>query len=297
MRGRATPSPQLDEAADYIARSLAQAGVGPTPSGARRVETPCGPAGETAANVVGVLEGLSEGAVLVTAHYDHIGEADSGDDRIYNGANDNASGVAAMLEIADALGHAPTKPLRDIVFVAFCGEEHGMRGSREFVEAPPVPLRGVVAVLNLEMLGHPDPSDPRRAWVTGHAYSSLPSWLERAGASEEVTFVAGFQIGTEEGRAFDRSDNYPFAQAGMVAHTIAAGPIDEHYHAPSDEPSGVDAAAMVPIVRALARATFELANADEVPQWSTEAPDDFTRRASRSSDPSPRPRASIVSGR
>jgi len=275
MRGRPTPSPELDEAARYIADTLDAAGVDPGPGGTRRLEVACGPAGETAADVLGVLPGDRPGTVLVTAHYDHVGEAPAGDDRVFNGANDNASGVAAMLEIADALAKAPTGR-RSIAFVAFCGEEHGFRGSKGFVEQPPLPLDTVVAVLNLEMLGHPDPADPRRAWVTGYGYSSLPTWLDRAGAAETVSFVDGKAIGPVEGDAFDRSDNYPFALRGVVAHTIAAGPLDETYHAVTDEPDRIDTTAMVPIVRALARATLELATDDTQPQWSAEAPSRFT---------------------
>ena len=212
---------------------------------------------------------------MVSAHYDHVGEAPSGDDRVFNGANDNASGVAAMLEIADALAQVSTSARRSIVFVAFCGEEHGFRGSTGFVETPPVPLESVVAVLNLEMLGHPDPADPRRAWVTGHAYSSLARWLDRAAQAEQVSFVSGKAIGPVEAEAFDRSDNYPFALRGVVAHTIAAGPLDETYHAVSDESDRVDTDAMVPLVRALARATLELATDEARPQWSAEAPSRF----------------------
>lgn len=285
MRGRPTPSPELDEAARHISDTLARAGVDPGPSGARRLEVPCGPSGETAANVVGVLPGSRAGTVLVTAHYDHVGEASAGDDRVFNGANDNASGVAAMLEIADALAHAPSTARRSIAFVAFCGEEHGFRGSRSFVEDPPFPLESVVSVLNLEMLGHPDPGDARRAWVTGYAYSSLPTWLDRAAAAEDVSFVPGAAIGPVEGNAFDRSDNYPFALRGVVAHTIAVGPLDETYHAVTDEADRIDTDAMVPLVRALGRAALELATDETHPRWTEQAPPYVTRPASRTSAP------------
>lgn len=285
MKGRPTPSPELDEAATYLATSMAKVGVAPSSDGRRRVAVDCGAMGEPAFNVLGVVRGRTPEFVLVTAHYDHVGQAHSGDDRVFNGANDNASGVGAMLEIADVLAHVPEQPRRSVAFVGFCGEERGLRGSTAFVADPPLPLASIVAVLNLEMLGHPDPLDPRRAWVTGHAYSNLSAWLDRGGTSEGVTFVDGSAIGTVEGDAFDRSDNYPFASAGIVAHTIAAGPLDEHYHAVSDEASRIDVDAMVPIVRALARATIDLANSEARPGWTGTAPADLTRRASRTSRP------------
>ncbi|MBV1856837.1 MAG: M28 family peptidase, partial [Nannocystaceae bacterium] len=99
MRGRATPSAELDEAAGYLALTLAEGGVAPGPSGNRKLAVACGPAGEEAFNVLGMLPGTTDEVVMVTAHYDHIGETPEGDDRIFNGANDNASGVAAMLAI------------------------------------------------------------------------------------------------------------------------------------------------------------------------------------------------------
>lgn len=285
MRGRPTPSPELDEAAEYIAAVLADSGAAAGPSGARTLTVACGPGGEDASNVLGMLPGTTDEVVMVTAHYDHVGEAASGDDRIFNGANDNASGVAAMLAVAHALARAPTQPRRTIAFVAFCGEEHHFRGSKAFAEVPPFPLDQVVAMFNLEMLGHPDPADPRRAWVTGHAYSSLHEWLDRGGATERVSFVPGTVIGPVEGDAFERSDNLPFALRGVVAHTIAAGPLDEHYHAVSDETSRIDFDAMVPIVRSIARAVDALAQSEAHATWLDEAPRRFTRPASSKSRP------------
>lgn len=285
MRGRATPSPELDEAAHYLVETMANSGIAAGPSGARTLTVACGPGGEDAFNVIGLRPGTTDEVVMVTAHYDHVGEAPSGDDRIFNGANDNASGVAAMLAVAHALARAPTQPRRTLAFVAFCGEEHHFLGSKAFTESPPFPLDRVVAVLNLEMLGHPDPADPRRAWVTGHAYSTLHDWLDRGGADERVTFVSGKAIGPVEGDAFERSDNLPFASSGIVAHTIAAGPLDEHYHAVSDETSRVDFDAMVPIVRSIARAVDALARSEERPAWSDQAPRRFTRPARKTSRP------------
>lgn len=285
MRGRATPSAQLDEAAQYVAVTLAEGGIASGPSGNRKLTVACGPGGENAFNVLGMLPGTTNEVVMLTAHYDHVGEAPGGDDRIFNGANDNASGVAAMLTLAHALARAPTQSRRTIAFVAFCGEEHGFRGSTAFAGAPPFGLDTVVAMFNLEMLGHPDPADPRRAWVTGHAYSSLHDWLDRGGAKDGVTFVPGTSIGPLEGDAFERSDNLPFAARGVIAHTIAAGPLDEHYHAVSDETSRVDFEAMVPIVRSIARAVDSLARSEERPAWSDQAPGRFTRPASKRSRP------------
>ncbi len=278
MRGRPTPSPELDAAADYIAHTFEAVGVSPKGTTGYETRVRCGGIGGVAANVIGVLPGKTESYVMVGAHYDHVGESATGDDRIFNGANDNASGVAGVLAIAEALARAPGPRRRGIVFVTFCGEEVGLRGSSAYARDPALPLEQTIAMFNLEMLGHPDPEDPKRAWVSGYRYSTLPQWLDRGGAPESVTFVPGSMIGTAESDVFDRSDNYPLALHGVIAHTIAAGPLDEHYHAVTDDLSNIDAEAMVPIVRSVARAVDEVARKEAVPTWLAAAPSDIPRR-------------------
>ncbi len=97
--------------------------------------------------------------------------------------------------------------------------------------------------------------------------------------------MPGGAIGPIEGDAFHRSDNFPFASRGIVAHTIAAGPLDEHYHAVSDEVHRLDYAAMVPLVRTLARAVHELARSEGRPTWTDAAPEAITRPASKTTPP------------
>ena len=123
-------------------------------------------------NVIGVLPGsdpdLRGEYVLVTAHFDHVGigrpvEGDS----IYNGADDDASGVVGLIEIARALESAP--PRRTVVFAAMAGEELGLLGTRWYIGQPAVRLAATVAALNLEMIGRPDTAiGPGRAWLTGY---------------------------------------------------------------------------------------------------------------------------------
>jgi len=114
-----------------------------------------------AQNVVAILPGEGPGAqeaVVVGAHYDHLGTRDGGKPgtpgkTIYPGADDNASGVAVMLEVARAMALHPQKPARSVVFAAFSGEERGLRGSRHYVERPAVPLEKTIAMVNLDMVG------------------------------------------------------------------------------------------------------------------------------------------------
>lgn len=116
----------------------------------------------SAANVVGILEGsdpkLKTEVILIGAHYDHLGRGGQGslaprEGEIHHGADDNASGVAGLLELARVLATSPQKPRRTIVFVAFAGEEEGLLGSSYYVEHPAFPLAQTVAMLNMDMIG------------------------------------------------------------------------------------------------------------------------------------------------
>lgn len=272
MLGRPTPSPQLDDAGEYVARAFLRAGLKPgwgEQGYGQRFE--CGGAFGRASNIAALIPGTSDEVVMLSAHYDHLGVNEHIiDDSIYNGANDNASGVAAMLTIASALRQVLPPPRRTLLFVAFCGEEKKLRGSQHYAAEPARPLDRTVAMLNLEMLGRPDPGTPRKAWVTGYALSTLSEALDRAGPQESVTFVAGTTIGPVEGGVFHRSDNYPLAQRGVVAHTISTGKLDEYYHSVSDESETLDYEAMVPLARAVARVTWDLANTSQLPQWTAQ---------------------------
>ncbi len=272
LRGRATPSPELDQAADYLREQLHGYGlVAPelAPDHLQRFE--CGGPQHPglASNVVALLPGrdpeLAAQTVLVSAHYDHIGTRETGDDLVYNGANDDASGTAAVLAIAEALATIP--PRRSVLFVAFCGEELGLRGSYHFAEHPLRPLDTIVAHVNLEMLGRPGSADPPLAWIPGMARSELGSWLTAANPAPGVRFVDGVEIGANEGGAFNRSDNYPLALRGVVAHTVAAGTIDELYHSPDDESDQLDYERMAVLVQAIARGVHRLAEHEGRPAW------------------------------
>ncbi|MEX1367388.1 MAG: M28 family peptidase [Nannocystaceae bacterium] len=272
LRGRPTPSPQLDEAATYLREQLSHYGL-QTPPGIDdyRQTFECGGDAHPgpASNVIALLPGrdpaLADQTVMVTAHYDHLGERPGGEDSIFNGANDNASGTAAMLAIAEVLAVSP--PRRSVVFVGFCGEERGLLGSRHYAAHPVRPLEDVVAQVNLEMLGRPEPGPPLVVWIPGMERSTLGQWLATPSDPERLRVVDGTEIGRAEGRAFDRSDNYPLAMHGVVAHTVAAGKLDALYHSPDDEADVLDYEPMAVIVQALARGVHHLAEHAGRPAW------------------------------
>ncbi len=276
LRGRATPSDGLDQAATYIAQTFAALGLqSPAQLQDFRQSFPCGRApGELSSNVIGVLPGrdevLGQQAVMVSAHYDHLGEraAESDEDAIYNGANDNATGVAGVLAIAASLRSLPTPLRRSVVFVAFCGEELGLRGSRHYVQEPTIPLERISAVVNLEMLGRPGDGPTLDLWITGAEYSNLIARMNEAWQPEGVRFISAREVGPVEGNAFTRSDNLPLARAGVVAHSVSVGRLDALYHHVDDEPDGIEFDRMAIAVRGLARAVVHLAQTDASPAWT-----------------------------
>jgi hypothetical protein len=193
----------------------------------RRVET----------NVVGIIRGsdpeLGGEYVLVTAHFDHIGIGRPvNGDSIYNGADDDASGVVALVEIARGLAAAP--PARSVLFAALAGEEVGLIGTRWYVAHPAVPLDSTVAALNLEMIGRPDTAlAPGELWLTGY---------ERSTVGEELV-AADLPIHPDPRpgqRFYERSDNIAFARIGIPAHTLSSFGLHRDYHSPDDETERID---------------------------------------------------------
>jgi hypothetical protein len=235
-------------------------------------------------NVAGLLRGSDAAPrdryVIVSAHYDHLGVKTPGPgDRIYNGANDDASGTASLVEIAKALTAGP-KPKRSILFLAVFGEEEGLLGSAYYVRHPLAPLSRTVANLNLEQLGRTDSSDGAEIATfafTGDDYSDLPGTVGAAAKTQ------GVSIYRKEGSNdyFDRSDNYSFAAAGIVAHTLVVAFEFADYHEVSDEARKIDYANLAKVDRGIAAGVLAVANAAEAPKWSAVAGAKPYREAAR----------------
>ncbi|MEO6594431.1 MAG: M28 family peptidase, partial [Planctomycetota bacterium] len=217
-------------------------------------------------NVMAVLRGseLKDQYVVVSAHYDHIGTGPAKDgDTIRNGADDDASGTTAVVLLADAMAKLPP-PKRSVLFVCFAGEELRLRGSAAFCDKPPVPLEQIVANVNIEMIGRPEPGNEGKAWITGDDLSDFAkiteAALERAGVG-----LVEFQMAS---RLFTQSDNFSFVRHGIVAHSLSAGSLHADYHQPGDEVSKLDIPHMTKIVRGLFEAVREFAQRDAVPAWN-----------------------------
>ncbi len=217
-------------------------------------------------NILGKLEGadpsLAREHIVVGAHYDHIGvRAHPSGDSIFNGADDDASGIVAVLKIAEQLKAGP-QPRRTIIFAAWTGEERGLLGARWYSDHPVLPLDQMALNLEIEMIGRPDSlaGGPGRAWLTGYERSTMGPALA----------AAGIPIVPDKRPAqnfFRRSDNYQFALKGIVAHTLSSYNMHVDYHQPSDQADRINALHMTSVINAAAKAVRLLADGPK-PEWN-----------------------------
>ncbi len=215
-------------------------------------------------NAVGILRGSESPreVVLLTAHLDHLGIGPPvNGDSIYNGADDDASGTTAVLALAHLLVNAP-RPKRTIVFALFGSEEIGGFGSRAFLQHPPIPLGNIVANLEFEMIGRPDPAiSPGALWLTGFERSNLGPELDRHGAHLVNDPHPGENF-------FQRSDNYALARQGIVAQTVSSFGLHKDYHQPSDEIKTINFAHMTNAIASMLEPIRWLANTKWKPEWN-----------------------------
>jgi aminopeptidase YwaD len=217
-------------------------------------------------NAIGILRGsnpvLQQTAVLLSAHLDHlgIGPPVNGDD-IYNGADDDASGTTAVLELARVLGSGP-RPRRTVIFALFGSEETGGQGSTYFLQHPPVPLKQIAVNLEFEMLGRADPAvSADTVWLTGWERSNLGPMLANRGAK-----LIGDPHPAQN--FFARSDNYVLAEKGVVAQTVSSYGMHSDYHQPSDDVAHINFQHMNAAIGSLLGPVRWLANSSFTPQWN-----------------------------
>ncbi len=237
LGGRVIGAKGIDLAAEKVAACFERAGMKPAgdtgtwfqsfkpeaPKIADAVRLPAGAKwGEmTLRNVVGILPGTADGCVIVGAHYDHLGRDAKGN--VYPGADDNASGVAALCEIARNLAAGPARE-RSIIFVAFSGEEEGLLGSQWYADHPVVPLESAIAMINLDTVGR---MEGRRLLVL-----SASSAIELPDALRGINLEYGFDLSVPEKGPFG-SDQVSFLSKGVPAVHIFTGP-NADYHRITD---------------------------------------------------------------
>jgi Zn-dependent M28 family amino/carboxypeptidase len=227
----------------------------------------------TAPNVVGILEGsdpaLRNEYVVFSAHMDHVGVGapDQRGDSIFNGADDDASGTTAIVEIAEAMASLSTKPRRSLLFLWVSGEEKGLWGSEYFANHPSVPANRMVANLNMDMVG--------RNWTDtivaiGKEHSDLGVTLERVNAAHpELRMTAIDDLWPGES-FYTRSDHYNFAVKGVPILFFFNG-THADYHGRDDEVERIDGEKASRIARLVFYLGAEIAGAEARPAWNPES--------------------------
>ncbi len=248
-------------------------------------------------NVVAIWEGsdpvLKNEMVAIGAHYDHVGVNPNarGDDKIYNGADDDGSGTVAVLSIAEALAKAPASPKRSVLFVWHAGEEKGLWGSEYFNKFPTVDIKKVVAQLNIDMIGRSKPvgdTDKRNAelsggdeiYVIGSEMMSSALGAVTKGTNDaylKLNYNYRYDDPKDPNRFFFRSDHFNYAVNGIPVVFWFDG-VHQDYHQPGDHPDKIDYAKMEKVARTIFLTLWELTDMKERPKVDKQLPPELTQR-------------------
>jgi len=276
MQGRGSGTHDELVAATYVASELRQYGIEPAGDNGGYIQRLAVrqkdakaqlPEEESSTwNVIGMLRGrdssLQHAAILFSAHLDALGIGTPvNGDNIYNGADDDASGTTAVLEIARVLGRGP-RPRRSVIFALFGSEEMGGLGANYFREHSPLPLKDISANLEFEMIGRPDLAvKDDTLWLTGWERSNLGPALAAHGAK-----LVGDPHSAKN--FFARSDNFVLAKEGVVAQTISSYGLHKDYHQPSDDLAHLDFKHIDVAIASLLAPVEWLVNSEFQPKWN-----------------------------
>lgn len=263
MEGRGFGSEAGNRAAEYIKNQLIAAGVSPlSDTGyyhhfSHRVSV----LNINGKNVVGLIKGnnpeLNDEFIVIGAHYDHIGYQIDNDEKIvYNGADDNATGVGAMIEIAKALVMNKQKLGRSVVVVAFDGEESGLIGSKHFVEDELIPPHKIKCMFSLDMLGMYEKAQMLEMKGAG-TLSKSEKLLN------EIALKQGITVSKMSNNVVSRTDTRYFGAKGIPAIHATTGTLSP-YHKPEDDPNLIDYRGMEQISEYLYQVIVELSNKDQL---------------------------------
>lgn len=262
MEGRAIFTPGIDSASAFIENEFKKINL----SGFKdlvKYRQEFVVKGKAANNVIGILPGKSkpEEYVVFSAHYDHLGIENNGNDRIYNGANDDASGTTSIIALAKYFKELNQNE-RTIVFVAFTGEEVGGFGAKFFSEN--IDCNKVVAMFNIEMIGTESKWGKNSAYITGFEKSDFGTILQKNLKNTNFNFNPDPY---PEQQLFYRSDNARLAALGVPAHTISTSKMDvePNYHKLSDEVSTLDLENMTEIIKAIAISSQSIIEGKDAP--------------------------------
>ena len=225
----------------------------------------------TAPNTVGILEGsdarLKNEFVVYSAHMDHIGITAGQGDSINNGADDDASGTVGVIELAEAFSQPGARPRRSLIFLTVSGEEKGLWGSAYFASNPPVPVKQMVAGINMDMIGR---NWPDTIVAIGKEHSDLGATLNRVNAAHPELRMTAIDDRWPEERFYFRSDHYNFARKGVPILFFFNG-VHEDYHEVTDSPEKINSEKEARILKLLFYLGQEIGNAAKRPEWNAES--------------------------
>ena len=236
MKGREIGTPENETAALYIAQKFAENKLDYCVGNSYLV--PFNYRGKIVYNVCAIKKGKSEKTLAFSAHFDHIGTSDNPGDQVFNGADDNASGVTAVIGLAD---YFKTKePDFSLMFIAFNGEEKGMKGSKAIVEISDLQVQhqNIAALFNFEMVATVSQFGPNALYMTGDEFSDVDE-LFNAQAINNLKIQPDPHIGQQ---LFYRSDNVSFVKKKIIAHSLSTVDMTKatHYHQLNDDLEIVD---------------------------------------------------------
>ena len=268
MQGRKAGTPGIEKAASYIETEFKKIGLTfyDTLNSYRQTFTIKSKEGNkdiTTSNIIGLLQGKSkkEEYVIISAHYDHLGVNGASGDSIFNGANDNASGVTGVLTLAKYFKEKNLNE-RTIIFVAFTAEEMGLVGSKYFGKG--IDASKYIAGINLEMIGKSPSFGPNSAWLTGFDRSDFGQIIQNN------LIGTGYQLFPDpylKYNLFFRSDNASLARLGVPSHSFSttAIDIDKDYHQPSDEVETLNITVITQTINAVAKGTESVISGKDTP--------------------------------
>ena len=173
--------------------------------------------------------------------------------------------MTAVVTLADAFGAMP-KPKRTLLFMTFWGEESGLLGSKQFVATPSWPLDKIVANVNIEMIGRPEPGANGKIWMTGWTESNLGVLMQQAATPFGVEIFEHPKFSAQLYRA---SDNFSFVDKGVIAHSFSAGSLHSDYHQPDDEWERLEIPHMTRVIQGLFMGSLPLSNGEVTPSKTT----------------------------
>src|SRR3972149_7054225 len=203
-------------------------------------------------NIVGLIKGKSDEVIIISAHYDHLGRDKEGN--IFYGADDNGTGVAALLEIASAFAKIKDKLKRSILFIAFDGEEWGLKGAKAYVENPAFPYKKTVAMLNMDTIGR---NKPDEIYILGSLKNP-----DLKGLNDRVNEKIGLKLLDTIEFAFDYgSDHYPFYEKGIPSIDYTSS-YHEDFHKITDTVEKVNIDKVSKVAELVFKVTYEIAATD-----------------------------------